>query len=416
MVTPDAFFALFIAGAIYCVLCGYQRRKFRWAWFIGFWLCASLACLTKGPAAIFYLGGVCLLQAIFFREARMRFRLLLHWSYLLLFVAIAAPWFIWAQNHFSGFFPRSLGWVGEVDLPRWQFLLLHFAWWFPALFLVLPGLLFAPRKIIRPHEFTFADALPFCWLGIAILPTLLIGGGHAYSSMSAWPAFALFAACAWERTSRSCRIAGIALVLLIGTAIAAAVCLAPELLNSLLTRDLPDAAWFSLRPMAQIAIVSLLIFALPALYFVTKHRDEIALFLILGAMVPVGFCLAECGSRVAPLFSLADAAQFLNPRLGQNGQVLYEGPLRTGNTLSFYLNKKFFLVNQTPDLFEQDAASQNKYLDEHFVLEAWDRENPIYFIIEEDRVSYWRKMITKRVHIYHQVTTCGRHVVLSNQL
>lgn len=416
MVTHDAFFSVFIAAAIYCLVCGYQRRKFRWAWFIGFWLCADLACLTRGPAAILYLAGLCLLLAIFFREARMRFRLLLHWSYLVFFVALAAPWFLWAESHFPGSLAHALSLPGEAGLARWQFLTLHFAWWFPAIFLILPGLLFAPGKIIRPHEITFADALPFCWAGVAILPFFLMGERHAYSSMSAWPAFALFAACAWERTSRPLRIAGIALVLSVSIAIAAMVCFTPSILDEMTGGRLPNAAWLSVRPMVQIATFSLLIFSLPALYLVTKDRAEIALFLILGAMVPIGLCLVESGSRLAPFFSLADAARFLNPRLGQNGQALYEGPLRNGNTLSFYLGKKFFVVNQAPGLFEQDAVSQNKYLDEQFVLEAWDRTNPIYLIIEENRVSYWRKLITDRVHIYHQVTTCGSRVVLSNQL
>jgi hypothetical protein len=113
---------------------------------------------------------------------------------------------------------------------------------------------------------------------------------------------------------------------------------------------------------------------------------------------------------------MARAAQFLNPRLGQTAEVLYEGPLRSANSLSFYLNKKYFLVNQTPGPFEQQAASQHKYLDEHFVLEAWDRSNPIYFIIEQDRLPYWRALIIDRVHIYRQVTTSGRRVVLSNEL
>ena len=133
-------------------------------------------------------------------------------------------------------------------------------------------------------------------------------------------------------------------------------------------------------------------------------------------MVPVGFCLVEARSQAAPFFSLADAAQYLNPRLGRNGEVVYEGSLPSGSSLSFYLDKKFFLVNQAPTFFEKDPASQNKYLDEHFLLEVWDGSNPIYLIIDEDRVSYWRKLITNRVHIYHQVTTCGARVILSNQL
>jgi hypothetical protein len=69
-----------------------------------------------------------------------------------------------------------------------------------------------------------------------------------------------------------------------------------------------------------------------------------------------------------------------------------------------------------PGLFEKDAAAQNKYLDENFVLEAWDQASPIYLIIDEGRVSHWRKLVTNRVHIYHQVTTCGSRVILSNQL
>lgn len=414
MVTHDSFFALFIAGAIYCLLCGYQHRKFRWTWFGGFWVCASLACLTKGPGAILYLVGVCLLLAVFFREARMRLRLLLHWSYLLLFVLVTAPWFIWAQNHFPGFLSGLLS--GAMALPRWQFLLLHFAWWFPAIFLILPGLFFAPRKIFRPNEMTFADALPLAWVEIMILPVFLVGERYSFSSMSAGPAFALFAACAWERTPRPFRIAGITLVVLAGTALAAMACFTPAPLNSIISSGIPDAAWPSFRSMAQIAIVALVVFSLPALFFVLKQREELALFLVLGSMVPIGFCLAEGASRAAPLFSLADAARFLNPRLGQNGEVIYEGPLRSSNSLSFYLNKRLFLVNQTPGPFEQDTASQHRYLDEHFVLEAWDRSNPIYFIIEQDRVAYWRKLIVNRVHIYRQVTTCGTRVVLSNEL
>jgi 4-amino-4-deoxy-L-arabinose transferase-like glycosyltransferase len=415
MVSHDSFFALFIAGAMYCLVCGYQRRKFRWAWFAVFWFCGSLAGLTKGPAAILYLGGICLLLAIFFREARLRFRLLFHWSYLLLFVLFAAPWFIWAQNHFPGFLSNLLNSASETALPRGQFLLRHFAWWFPALFLLLPGLYFAPRKILRPHERTFADALPLCWLGIAFL-RLLIGDRQAHSALAAMPPFALFAACAWERTSPPLRIAGIALALLAGGALVAMACFAPRPFSSITFGTIPGEESRYFQHMAPVALLILLVFAVAALFFASRQREEMALLLVLGSMVPIGFGVAEGVSRSAYRFSMAGAARFLNPRLGQNGEVLYEGPLQRSNSLSFYLNKKIFLVNQTPGPFEQDAASRNKYLDEHFVLEAWDRSNPIYLIIEQDRVNYWRTLIIDRVHIYRQVTTQGRHVVLSNEL
>ena len=244
-VTPEPVFSAFIAGAIFCAICGYQRRRFRRAWFAGVWLCAGLACLSKGLEGLFYLAGICVLLAVFFREARLRFRFLLHWTYLLLFLAIVAPWFIWAQKHFPGFFPRMFDWAGSHDLPRWQFFVLHFAWWFPASFLVLPGLLFAPRKIIRPHEITFADALPLCWIAVGFLPLLLPGHQSVYSSMSMWSAFALLAALVWERISRTLRIAGLGLLVLAGITVAVIAFFAPETLGD--RRVAGRLIWLRLR-------------------------------------------------------------------------------------------------------------------------------------------------------------------------
>ena len=413
-VAHDSFLALFITGAIYCLVCGYQHRKFRWAWFAGFWFCTSLACLTKGPAAIFYLAAVCLLAAALFREARLRFRLLLHWSYLLLFLLITAPWFIWAQTQFPGFLSHSLSW-DDSGLPRPQLFLLHLAWWFPAIFLILPGSLFAFRKIIRPQEITFSEALPLCWLGVALL-ALFLGDRHAQSALAPIPPFALFAACAWERISPRFRMAGIALALVAGGAVAAMASLAPRVFCLVVFGTSPGEESRYLSQMAPIAFLVLFALSLPAFFFALRQREDLALFLVLGAMVPIGFGLVESVSRAAPRFSMAGVARFLNPRLAQNGEVLYEGPLRRSNSLSLYLNKKFFLVNQKPGPFEQEATSQDKYLDEHFVLEAWDRSHPIYFIIEQERVAYWRALIIDRVHIYRQVTTSGTRVVLSNEL
>jgi 4-amino-4-deoxy-L-arabinose transferase-like glycosyltransferase len=415
-VTPEPIFSAFIAGAIFCAICGYQRRQFRRAWFAGFWFGASLACLSKGLEGLFYLAGVCVLLAIFFREVRLRFRFLLHWTYLLLFIVIVAPWYIWAQKHFPGFLPRSFGWPGDSGLPRWQFLVLHFAWWFPASIMVLPGLFFATRRIFRPHEITFAEALPLCWMAVGFLPLLLTGHQPAYSSMSMWSAFALWAALVWERTPRTLRVVGLGFLILTGTAIGAIAFFAPAILGDIAPPRTPVASWLALRQMLEIAGVALGIFAVPALYFAARQRSEIALLLLLVSMVPIGLCLAEGVSRMAPFFSLAGAARFLTPRLGERGQVIYEGPLHNGSTLTFYLNRKFFLVNQRPDFFDQSAAAKEKYLDEIFVLEAWNRSDPIYLIIDENRVPHWQELVTARVHIYHQVTTCGHYVVLSNQL
>ena len=137
---------------------------------------------------------------------------------------------------------------------------------------------------------------------------------------------------------------------------------------------------------------------------------------LFASMVPVGLGLTEVGARLAPFFSLADAARYLNPRLGANGQVVLEGPLSRASSLTFYLNRKFFVVSQPTAALERDAATRERYVDETLVLENWKQANPIYLIILANRVPHWQKLVTERVHIYHQVTTCGYYVVLSNEL
>ena len=415
-VAPEPVFSAFVAGAIFCVLCGYQRRRFRRAWFAGFWFCAGFACLCQGLIGILYLGGVCLLLAIFFREARLRFRSLLHWTYLLLFVAMVAPWYLWVQRHFPAFFSHSLPWSAESPSAEWQFLLLYFAWWFPASILVLPGLLFATRRILRPHEMSFVEALPLCWMAVGFLLALWPGQSLVYSSISLLGAFALWAAVAWERTPSTLQIVGLGFLALTGAAIGAIALVGPEILSEFASSQTPAADWLAQRQLLEIAGAALAGCALLALYFAARQRPLVALLLALISMVPIGLCLAEGRSRLAPSYSLAGAARFLNGHLSEHTQVLYEGPAPGASTLTFYLNRRFFLVNQPPDFFDQNPAAQGKYLDESSVLEAWNRSDPIYLIIDESRVNHWQDLVTARVHIFHQVMTCGRHVVLSNQL
>jgi 4-amino-4-deoxy-L-arabinose transferase-like glycosyltransferase len=402
-VGADATFAFFITAAVYCLVRGYQHQKFRRSWFALCWLGASFACLTNGLIALLYLATISGLLAIFFREARLRFRPLLHWTNFLLFLAIVAPWFVWSQQAFPG----SIVWTAHSTISRRQLFGLHLIWWFPAVFLVLPGFVFRPRKILRPDELGVAEVLPLSWLLVGVFLEL-VPGKDLSAALATAPAFALLAAGAWARTSRPLRAAGIACVLIFGCTAAAIPFWRSAIFPS------HDAA-SSLQPLAQIAIVSLLVFGMAALAFL-RQRGEITLVLAVAAMIPVGWCLMESRARLAPYFSMADAAHYLNPRLGRDGEVIFEGPLRRGNSLAFYLEKNFFFVNQSPGRSADDAASQNQYLDEHFVLDAWDRSNPIYLIIEEDRVAHWRRLITDRVHIYHQVSSCGSRVILSNQM
>ncbi len=425
IVMPEPLVSAFIAGAIFCGLCGYQRRRHRRAWFAGFWICSAFACLTKGLLGVVYPAAVFLLLSIFYREARLRYRALLRWEYLAIFLLIVAPWHIWAELHFPGYFPRLLSseWLGHLrglsdethdylGVPAYQFVFMHLAWWFPWSIALLPGVMFAWRRVMRPPEINFADALPLCWMGVVFVPLLFL--------------------LVWDRMPQRWRAAGAFAVGLTGLMSAAAAFFLASAARALngdwgamdarwtawkALHDMPISAWLALRPLLVITGSSLVFFSLLALYFIFKRREKLAAIVLAASMVPIGLSMMDGVARTAPYFSLADVARFLNTRLEAGGDTIFEGPLDESSSLIFYLNRKFFLVNQN----RQRAAPLGTppvdiFLNENAVLEKWAQPDAVYLIVEQSRADYWKQLFTSRFHIYHQVITSGTYVVLGNQL
>jgi hypothetical protein len=162
---------------------------------------------------------------------------------------------------------------------------------------------------------------------------------------------------------------------------------------------------------------ALVLFSFLAIYLIATRRPRLGATALAASMIFIGLCMIDGVARTAPQFSLADAARFLNTQLDNNTEVIYEGSLDVGSSLVFYLNRKFYIVNQPPD-DEMHIGSENAkvFLTEAGVMQEWGGATRIYLIIDQDRLRYWRKLLTDRFHIYHQVTACGTYVVLSNQL
>jgi hypothetical protein len=250
--------------------------------------------------------------------------------------------------------------------------------------------------------------------------------------MSMWGGFAIFAATSWERMPRPSQVVGIAAVLTVGVIAGIIAWRLPSILhqadgqwNATAERStawrtitsIPISTWLGFRSMFVVIAFALILFSIFALWFAWRERPRLALTALAAAMVPIGFSMMDGVARMAPYFSLADAADFIQERVSPNDKVVYEGPMHVGSSLLFYLGRKFYLVNQDPASEPGMALgpSPDIFLDEKALTEEWSGTDRVYLLVEQRRLPHWRSLLEDRGGPVEELTTCGTTVLLSNR-
>ncbi|MBA2743327.1 MAG: hypothetical protein H0U43_03305 [Chthoniobacterales bacterium] len=165
--------------------------------------------------------------------------------------------------------------------------------------------------------------------------------------------------------------------------------------------------------MTVFAIVAALSAFAGACNLLWRERETLATALLLFGTVPLGLSAAEADARMGPEVSFGMLARFVSGALGDDGELIYEGPPRTGSSLDFYLRRQFSVISGP---FTSPASKPPAdHLTETEALDRFGAAHPVYLIIHKDRVGVWQERLTARYHIYHQVSTSGSYVVVNNQ-
>ncbi len=401
IIMPEPLFSAFILGALVCVVEATSRpATARW-WAVGFWASAALACLTKGPHGLLYPLAAAGIAAWIVPALRPAFRALFHWSGALVFALLVLPWYVALELRFPGFLRETfvvemLGHVkgseapatSYTNVPRWQFLLLHAAWFLPWTLVVLPSL-------VRRWKWREPGPGGAVLLGLAAvvgISVLLAGQRQDYYAMAMWPTVA--AGMAWVLGNGRPRA---------GFLLAAGVLLAAGLVALVVPLGVPvetggvaerSTAWrtlggFGPEVWSDLRAGGLVVLFTAGLLFVgaaaMRGRWSFACAVAAAAVLDLGAVWGT--ARVAPYFSLAAVVPEIERSAPEDVTVVFEGGADTASSLYFYGDRRVYLLGDVPRGWEAVAVNDDG------LRKSWTAGRAVALVTEESRLGHWTAVL-----------------------
>jgi hypothetical protein len=377
----------------------------------------------------------------------------------LVFLFLVVPWYAYMATRFPHFLSahfvnEQLGAcldtrypVDAKQLSLAQFYLQHLLFWMPWTML-LPASIYLAIKtghtvrqnssIISPAHLDIIRMLA-CWVVLTMV-SVAFSTRQDYYSMCCWGVIGAFLAMPWVATelflprlpSPFLLIPCVLVTLGGAVALGFAVWITPRLgaLGATTAAPIRERDTF-MDAIAGISpalwghfIVLLGIFGAAMLIaggvaaVLTRQRSPFPALLVLSVAMAVPVCLATVGfSMMSPYFSLVDEARAINREIATkpDAVVACEALPHTASSLYYYLNARVHWVNAP---FDQEYPQRvldlgrDYYWDEAGLRKAWLSSQPVYFIIEESRLTYWQGLLPPGARV---VNKSGTRLVLCNQ-
>jgi 4-amino-4-deoxy-L-arabinose transferase-like glycosyltransferase len=430
IVMPEPMFSVFIAAALYCAMRGVDHAMHRRAWFLGFWLFASLASFTKGWHGLLYPVAIVAVASILSRHEREDLRGLVSWQGALLFLIINLPWYLYVEFRFPGYLhnllvAEQLGHViganspatAYTDVPRLQFLLLQLAWLFPWSLAILAAAPLAMGYARRRQRIAanFAGLVVAAWMAVVIGSVVLVGQRQDYYAMPMWPAIALAVAWILERSKIQLLVATVAVLLaasiawsqiMPGIASRADTAALAERATAWTTLGSFDGTvWTALQATAGLSIGGAFLFALLGLL---PRRPMIKLTAIAASAVCLDLGAVGGTSLVSPYFSLAKVVE----GIPEETHIVYDGAIDTASSLLFYSDSPVILLDQDPNedfIVRKFGIGRDRFLTISEFVEFWKSASETVFITEESKLASWKELLGVSLDPAAQ---CGTQVLI----